>query len=111
MLNRLAIAGAATIGVLLIAAAPNLFSRLTAIFVVAMLTWIAIGSYRLLKARLRLLDVGFKQVEESMERMATLAEAVRANPRTAAEGQRAMDDIRAIWGDEADRWFGKAPLN
>jgi hypothetical protein len=52
-----------------------------------------------------------QRAEESMQIMLEHLERLQANPATAATGQRAIDDLRNLWGDKIEDWLSKARLN
>lgn len=92
--------------------APNNHSRLTAF---ATLTIVCIISYLMCSryARKRQAEETaiIDRVEESITLIAGVVDKLQANPATSVEGQMALDGLRNIWGDEADRWFGRSGLN
>ncbi|REF00366.1 hypothetical protein [Thermomonospora umbrina] len=56
-------------------------------------------------------DRTITRVEASMQVALQALDKIKANPATAAQAELALDELRTVWGDEADHWLGKSSLN
>lgn len=86
---------------LLLLTAPDTHARLLAAFELGVVGAVLVVTVRRMVRRI---DRTMVQITEALDDL-------QDDPRTAAAAQRAMDGIRNIWGDQADRWLNKSGLN
>lgn len=93
--------GIGAVAVLLIVTAPDTHSRLVTAFELGIVGIVlAVAVRRMLR-----------RIDRTMLQLAEALDDLQDDPRTTVAAQRAMDGIRNIWGDQADRWLNKSGLN
>lgn len=106
--NVLKVTGAAgLIAIVLLVLSPDTNSRITAVGQIAMVAVLGLLAYQVTDRRMAAAD----DLRESLDCIVEIVEKLEANPATAAAGQRAVDELRNIWGDELDQRIKRAPLN